>query len=256
MTEPKVDPGKPIEKAQQAAKKATAPARRRTYRTVLFQGGLIAAGSALAFLTFLVKTTPFFGVDLSITLGIQTINNPVFAGLMSFISWPGFPPQAIIIPLVGVAALWVLGLHWEAVAALVTAVTSSALDGIIKDLIRRPRPAVNLVHVFRVLNSYSFPSGHVVFYTAFFGFIVFLAFALLKPSLKRSLLIVFFGLLILLVGVSRIYLGEHWASDVAGAYLLGILTLVANIAFYRWGKQRFFVTQPVKTQEVSKPEAH
>jgi undecaprenyl-diphosphatase len=253
MAEPKPNLEKPIEKAQQAAKKATAPPRRRTYRTVLFQGGLIAAGSALAFLTFLVKTTPFFGFDLSITLGIQTIRNPVFAGLMSLISWPGFPPQALIIPVVGVALLWLLGLRWEAVAALVAAVSSSALDGIIKDLIRRPRPAANLVHVFRVLNSYSFPSGHVVFYTAFFGFIVFLAFALLKPSLKRSLLIVFFGLLILLVGMSRIYLGEHWASDVAGAYLLGILTLVANIAFYRWGKRRFFVTQPVQTQEVSKP---
>lgn len=220
---------------------------------MLFQGALIAAGSALAFLTFLVKTTPFFPIDLSITRGIQTMGSPAFAQFMSLISWPGFPPQGIIIPVVGVVGLWLLGLHWEAVAALVAAVSSSALDTLIKDLIRRPRPAATAVHVFRILNSYSFPSGHVVFYTVFFGFIVFLAFALLKPSLKRTLLIVFFGLLILLVGMSRIYLGEHWASDVAGAYLLGIILLVANIAFYRWGKQRFFVTQPVSTHEAGKP---
>ncbi len=253
MSEPKSNPEKPIEKAQEAAQKATAPARRRTYRTVLFQGSLIVAASALAFLTFLVKSTPFFPIDLTITRGIQFISNPVFAQLMTLISWPGFPPQAIIIPLLAVVALWVLGLHWEAVAALVAAVTSSALDGLIKDLIRRPRPAANLVHVFRILNSYSFPSGHVVFYTVFFGFIVFLAFALLKPSLKRTLVMVFFSLLILSVGVSRIYLGQHWASDVAGAYLLGILILVANIAFYRWGKKRFFVTQPVQTHESPQP---
>ncbi len=253
MAEQKLDAAKPVEKAQEAAQKATAPARRRTYRTVLFQGGLIAAGSALAFLTFLAKQTPFFPIDLSITRGIQMIGNPAFGQLMSWISWPGFPPESFIIPVLGVALLWLFGFHWEAVAALVAAIASSALDLIIKDAIRRPRPAANLVHVFRILNSYSFPSGHVVFYTAFFGFIVFLAFALLKPSLQRTLLIVFFGLLILLVGMSRIYLGQHWASDVAGAYLLGILTLVANIAFYRWGKKRFFVSQPVSTHESPKP---
>ena len=80
---------------------------------------------------------------------------------------------------------------------------------------------------------------------------MFLAFALLKPSVKRTLLMLFFGALILLIGISRIYLGQHWASDVVGAYLLGSLTLVANIAFYRWGKTRFFVAkrQPVDSSE-------
>ena len=84
-----------------------------------------------------------------------------------------------------------------------------------------------------------------MFYLGFFGFIAFLVFSLLKPSLKRSLLLVLFGGLVVLIGVSRIYLGEHWASDVLGAYLLGSLTLVAIIQFYIWGKTRFFVHQPV-----------
>jgi len=84
-----------------------------------------------------------------------------------------------------------------------------------------------------------------MFYTGFYGFVVFLAFILLKPSLKRTLLLAFFGLLVLLIGISRIYVGEHWASDVLGAYLLGSLALVAIIQLYRWGKPRFFVQQPV-----------
>jgi undecaprenyl-diphosphatase len=58
-------------------------------------------------------------------------------------------------------------------------------------------------------------------------------------------LLVFFGGLVILIGISRIYVGEHWASDVLGAYLLATLTLVAVIWFYRWGKTRFFVHQPV-----------
>jgi undecaprenyl-diphosphatase len=115
----------------------------------------------------------------------------------------------------------------------------------VKDLIQRPRPAVGLVNVISTLTSYSFPSGHVMFYLGFFGFVAFLVFSLLKPSLKRSLLLVFLCSLIILIGLSRIFLGQHWASDVFGAYLLGSLTLVAIIQFYRWGKTRFFVYQPV-----------
>lgn len=88
-----------------------------------------------------------------------------------------------------------------------------------------------------------------MFYTGFFGFIGFLAFSLLKPSLKRSLLLVLFGGLVVLIGVSRIYVGVHWVSDVVGAYLLGSLTLLAFIQFYRWGKTRFFVHQPVAAAE-------
>ncbi len=217
---------------------------------------MIGISSAFAILTVLAKSTPFFPIDLRITLGIQTITNPIFGALMSAISWPGFPPEAFVIPAVIVAFLFGLGLRWEAIAALVAAISSSVIGGLVKALIQRPRPTANLVHVFRILNSYSFPSGHVLFYVVFFGFLFFLAFSLLKPSITRTAILVFLGLLMLLVGISRIYLGQHWASDVVGAYLLGSVTLVANIAFYRWGKARFFVarTQPVNASEAPAPK--
>jgi undecaprenyl-diphosphatase len=47
------------------------------------------------------------------------------------------------------------------------------------------------------------------------------------------------------MGMSRIYLGHHWFSDVMGAYLLGSLWLALTIRFYRWGKTRYFIRQPV-----------
>jgi undecaprenyl-diphosphatase len=179
------------------------------------------------------------------------MNNPVFAQLMSLMSWPGFPPQSFAIPLLMAAFIYGLGLHWEGEAALIAAMSSAAIDALVKEYIRRPRPAGSLVHVFRILDSYSFPSGHVMFYVVFFGFMFFLAFALLRPSVMRTVLLLLFGSLILLIGISRIYLGQHWASDVVGAYLLGSLTLVANVALYRWGKTRFFVAkrQPVDSSE-------
>ncbi len=98
--------------------------------------------------------------------------------------------------------------------------------------------------VLQELASYSFPSGHVMLYTAFFGFLTFLSFSLLKPSWKRRLLTLFFLSLVFLVGPSRIYLGQHWASDVFAGYLLGSLWLLLAIQLYRWGKPRFHSNRP------------
>ena len=233
------------EVAHAAAHAETAPAAVRVHRATLFQVSLVLITAAFGALTFLVKTTPSFAIDLLITRGLQSINIPLFGLLMSAVSWPGFGPQSAIITVLMVLVIYGFGLHWEALMALIAAVFSTAVNVLVKDLIRRPRPTSALVHVLDTLNSYSFPSGHVMFYVGFFGFVWFLAFSLLKPSLKRTLLLVFFGSLILLIGASRIYVGEHWASDVVAAYLLGTLTLTAIIQFYRWGKTRIFVHQPV-----------
>ena len=217
----------------------------RRHRAALFQATLVLIVGAFALLTFLVKTRPLFAIDLELTRTIQLINVPFFAAFMSLVSWPGFGPQAMIIAGVIILLIYGFGLRWEAVTALIAALFSATLNLLVKNLIQRSRPLPGMVNVIETLNSYSFPSGHVMFYVSFFGFIGFLAFSLLKPALKRSLLLALFGSLIVLIGISRIYLGDHWASDVLGAYLLGCLILATVIWFYGWGKTRFFVHQPV-----------
>ena len=231
--------------AQQAEKADTTSPPRRKYRTLLFRVALFLAIGAFAMLTFVVKTTPSFPIDLQITRALQSINSPLFAELMRLISWLGFSPQSFIISALIVFVIYSFGFHWEALTASVAALLPPVINVVIKELIRRPRPTVDSVHVFQMLDSYSFPSGHVMFYVGFFGFIWFLIFTLLKRSLIRTLLLTFLGSLIVLVGISRIYLGQHWASDVLGAYLLGSIMLVGIIQFYRWGKKRFFIHQPV-----------
>ena len=235
--------------AHQAVRAESEPPRVRRYRAVLFQGTLLLIALAFAGLTFLVKTTPALAIDLTISNAIQTINLPIFAILMTAVSWPGFSPQSMILAGLIILLIYILGLHWEAVMALVAAVFSTGINLLVKDLVQRPRPAASSVNVIDILNSYSFPSGHVMFYLGFFGFLGFLAFSLLKPSIKRTVLLVVLAIPIALIGISRIYLGQHWASDVLGAYLLGSLTLVVIIQLYRWGKPRFFVRQPVAAAE-------
>jgi membrane-associated phospholipid phosphatase len=249
------DPIKEIEDtAHQAARAESEPAPVRRSRAVLFQGTLIFIAGAFAVLTFIIKTMPLFAIDVQVTRSIQLVKPPLFALLMTWISWPGYGPQNIIIAGVIILVIYTFGLHWEAVMAAAAAIFSGAVDVLVKDLVQRPRPTSSMVKVFANLTSYSFPSGHVMFYIGFFGFIGFLAYTLLKPSYKRSLILAFISVLIILIGVSRIYLGEHWASDVLGAYLLGSLTLVAIIQFYLWGKARFFVHQPVAAAKPRQAE--
>jgi membrane-associated phospholipid phosphatase len=247
---------KPVEKIKeevhQAARAESASPPVRRYQAVLFQVALALVAGAFGVLTFLVKTMPSFAIDLTITKAIQSLNFPFFAMLMSMISWLGFSPQSVILTALIVLMIYGFGLQWEAVMALFAAVFSTTVNILVKDLVQRARPVAGPVNVIATLNSYSFPSGHVMFYLGFLGFIGFLTFSLLKPSLKRSVILVLVGIFVLLIGPSRIYLGQHWASDVLGAYLLGSLTLVVIIQFYRWGKTRFFVHQPVAAAGLQK----
>jgi len=239
----------PIKKIKESAHRAVVaeivPTPVHHYRAVLFQGALIVIACAFAALTFLVKITPSFATDLQVTKAIQLIDFPEFGWLMTAVSWAGFGPQVSIITGLIIFLIFALGLRWETVMAFFAAAFSTGVNVLVKDLVQRPRPTAQLVNVIDTLNSYSFPSGHVMYYVGFLGFIGFLVFTLLKPSLKRSFLMVLIGVPIALIGISRIYLGEHWASDVLGAYLLGSLTLVTIVQVYIWGKKRFFIHQPV-----------
>ena len=232
-----------------AVAKEIAPKPTRRWRARVFQVYLVAATAAFGVLVVSASLFNYFPIDLSITRGVQAINAAWFYSVMWVVSFPGYTPQAWLMVGATVLALFLIGLRWEAVPALIAAVGATGLGSVIKLWVHRPRPGANLVHVYQQLTDSSFPSGHVLLYTAFFGFLMFLAYTLLKPSLARTVMLVILGGLVGLVGLSRIYLGDHWASDVAGAYLLGSLWLALSVAIYRWGKTRFFVRQPLAPEQ-------
>lgn len=225
----------------------------RRYRAAVFLTYLIIAVVGFIALAVLAKTIAYFTFDVTITRALQTYHPGWFDGLMGALTWIGFAPQAWLITLIILLFLYASGLKWETVVLLISVLGSSALGLGIKFLVDRPRPSADLVNVINQLHDYSFPSGHVLFFTTFFGFLLFLAYTLLKPAWWRGLLLVILVGMVVLIGPSRIYEGQHWASDVIGAYLLGSVWLALTILIYRWGKPRFFVNQPVaKETPVSK----
>lgn len=222
---------------------ATATKPVRHYRAYLFQIYLLAAVLGFGTLFFLARTNPYFSFDLTIERAVQSLQWSGFGALMWFVTVMGFAPQSYIWAGAIIIALFLMGLRWEALTALFAAGGVSLLGTIIKEFVQRARPTSDLVRVFSIINEYSFPSGHVLFYTAFLGFLAFLLYTLAPRSWLRTLGIIILVTLIVLVGISRIYLGQHWPSDVMGAYLLGSLWLALTVYLYRWGKPRFFVHQ-------------
>jgi undecaprenyl-diphosphatase len=221
----------------------------RRYRAAAFQGYLVLAILLFAVLAVLAHSIAYFTFDVVITRDVQTINIVGFAALMQFVSSLGFAPQADILAALIIAFIFITGLRWEAVMSAFAAVGISVIGTLVKILVQRPRPSSDLVHVFAQLHDFSFPSGHVLFFTAFYGFLLFLSYTLLKPSWGRAVLLAFFGGLVGLVGISRIYLGQHWASDVLAAYLLSSVWLYLSVHLYRWGKPRFFTNQPIAREK-------
>jgi membrane-associated phospholipid phosphatase len=204
------------------------------WRTRHLVGIMLVAGTVLLGLTFLAEQSGPNAVDLTATLWLQQFKAPWFATFMYVVSWFGFAPESWVLPLVVAAPFAVRGLWVEALWVLGTQ-AASAIDTALKQVVHRPRPSPDLVGVLAPLADPSFPSGHVVQYTALFGFAFFLVYALAERSTLRTVGLVLLAVPVVLVGPSRLYLGQHWLSDVLGGYAVAVLFLVPYCwAYARW----------------------
>ena len=106
-------------------------------------------------------------------------------------------------------------------------VVVTILNQLLKRLLQRPRPTE-----LRIIeeNGYSFPSGHSMVSMAFYGYLIYLIYRFVKNKYLKWISIVLLSLLICLIGISRIYLGVHYTSDVLGGFLISISYLVIYIS--------------------------
>lgn len=110
---------------------------------------------------------------------------------------------------------WMMHLRLEALFVVALSVLSSVMNVGIKVLVNRPRPNAKLVEIIQQAGGQSFPSGHVMSYVAFFGLLFSLGIILLKRDRWWHYVVLLVpALFVVLVGPARIYVGDHWASDV------------------------------------------
>ena len=211
----------------------------RLRRAQFFYAFALAAFVAFAALALFAHIYSYFGWDLRVSQALQTFDSPAFLAFMRAVSFIGNVWHPYALTAVTVIILFWFNFRSEAVGLTMSVVGSAALNGLIKMLIARPRPTTDLVNVVRSLHTQSFPSGHVTFYVCYFGFLFFAAYAdLPRGSYTRRIALILLALPVLLVGLSRVYLGAHWPSDAIGAYLFGGLWLTLSLHMYRRWKER------------------
>lgn len=100
------------------------------------------------------------------------------------------------------------------------------LNQIFKFILQRPRPTEN-----RIINEngYSFPSGHSMISMAFYGFLIYLIYKYVKNKKIKYISITLISVLIIFIGISRIYLGVHYTSDVLAGFLFSISYLIIYV---------------------------
>lgn len=194
---------------------------------------ILLAAIVLATLAVLAHRYAYFEWDVALAQRIQSVTLAGFAELMIVVSLLGSGWLPWLLVVTSGLLLISTGLRIEGLVTLIGTALGWPINMLLKFLIGRPRPSEALVHVSSKFYYESFPSGHVVFFVEFFGFLLFLAYVLIKPGRLRYAALIVLGLPIVLVGVSRVYLGAHWPSDVAGAYLAGGIWLILMIEIYR-----------------------
>ena len=216
------------------ARQEVAAARRPWYQSVRW-GYILLTGYTIllalfALLAWWVSIHPVLAIDVAITREFQENQSPWLRNIMVAVSYIGnVLPLSIGLIALAAVLLWIVDLRLEAIMVVVVCATSAMLNWLLKLIVARPRPSAGMVEILQKAAGLSFPSGHVMSYVSFWGLLFSLSLILFKGNhWWRTALLIISALFVILVGPSRIYLGDHWASDVLGAYLFsGILLGIA-----------------------------
>lgn len=181
--------------------------------------GLVLAVGALIFFGWLADEI-FEGevkvFDENVRQAVNRLASPALTQLMIFLSFVG--SAFVLVPLGVVAALAFLRLKWRRGIVLFAAAMAGelVLSLTLKGFFRRARPEAFFGYA--LPSSYSFPSGHALGAFCFFGILAWLITARLKNPAAKIFVWTLAVALIFSIGLSRIYLGVHYPSDVIGGY--------------------------------------
>jgi undecaprenyl-diphosphatase len=222
----------------------TARARRLSWlwpAVALFAMSLVLLGAHLA--DELIEGESF-PLDTRILLGLRVAGHPqvpvgppwLLQSAIDISALGGFTLMWLF-GVTGFVWLMLLGKRSEGVAVAVSMIGSSTIDGWLKQWIARPRPEL-VPHLAQVTDP-SFPSGHAMVSAA-----VYLTLALMlaegierdgwQGRAGRVAVVGFFSLLVVLIGMSRVYLGVHWPSDVLAGWCFGTVWALLVWAGDRW----------------------
>jgi len=189
----------------------------------------VAAAAAFAWLAVQRRSGATMGLDLAIRRRVHESASPAMTAIARVLATVGSP---VVLPLFfAIAIVSFHRLHWTREAIALTGVMAAAIvcNLGLKRLIHcaRPEPFFGTDP-----SSYSFPSGHALYSLCFYGVIAVALAAHAPPGLARIAIGAAAALLVAGIGLSRVYLGVHYPSDVVAGYVAAIFVIGAVFAFW------------------------
>ena len=167
-----------------------------------------------------IKNGDIIGYKIISTFLISDFATPIAKFITNF-------GGAIFIILLTVILIAVIKNNKIGLSILANLAIITILNQLLKRILQRPRPTE-----YRIIeeSGYSFPSGHSMISMAFYGYLIYLIYKYVENKNVKWILISLLSVLICLIGISRIYLGVHYTSDVLGGFLISISYLVIYIS--------------------------
>jgi membrane-associated phospholipid phosphatase len=185
----------------------------------------IASAIAVGVITAIVVMHPYLQLDATVERNVQATNLDPLTLTFPFFTWLGGPGG---IPMQIVVILLVLLLNRRAWFLALAALAGGLWYEAIVHLVNRPRPLVGqILRVTEHPGSTSFPSGHIIFITISAAVLMLCLGHRYLPRWARPIGWVVVAVVVVAVGLDRIYAGTHWPSDV----LAGLLIAIAWLSF-------------------------
>ncbi len=172
--------------------------------------------------TIFVITYKNLSIDSTIYKFIFSINNESITKIMKFITFFGSTIFMVLLSILVFTYLLIKKKNRDAYCSVSLIIISTLLNNIVKLIIRRPRPEYITV----IEKSYSYPSGHMMASVTMYGFLIYLISKSKLSNKRKKVLEILIATLIIMIGISRIYLGAHYFSDIFGAFILSTILLV------------------------------
>ena len=187
-------------------------------------------------ITFFVATNAFvINFDSYLNLNIRNVATSFLDRVAELITNIGDTVTIVILAVLFAVFLAYRKKLYQSGFVLSSVAGGAVLVYIFKILIQRDRPANMVISE----SGYGFPSGHAVSSLIFFSLLIYLYKDKIKNIVLKNLFVCANVLLILLMGLTRIYLRVHWFSDVIGGYLLGLFWI--GMMFWAFGKSKLII---------------
>lgn len=206
--------------------------KEKNFKNVLIT--VIIIGITFLALTALVWTGNTKALDTAIFNGIISVKNSILTSILFCITNIGSATGVLII--LGVILLIMIILKKKEYIPyykylLLNVFLGAGAMKVIKSIVQRPRPEWRWIKE----SGYSYPSGHTICSVMLYGTLILIVSRLLKNNKKsKNSLIVFFSVMAVLIGISRIYFGVHYFTDVLGSMIMGSALLVVTNFLMDW----------------------